>query len=105
MESIAIAFFMVLLVVPLALLVRLVAAVFSRVVRDSIVRHPGVHLAWFTVAVFIVVVVLLMPASRHRRPGARSSIYPATGNAELEPGCNRASVAWPAGAGPLGRLA
>jgi hypothetical protein len=83
MESLAIALFMLLLVVPLALIVRLVAALFSRGVRDSIVRHPGMHLIWLALAVSVVLFVMLMPASRHRRPGAPRSNHPATGKAGI----------------------
>jgi hypothetical protein len=55
------------LAVPISALVRLIAAGFSKRVRNSIALHPVAHLIWFGAGIAIVVLVLLLPPLKHPR--------------------------------------
>jgi hypothetical protein len=68
MENHAMFLVLVLLIgIPLSVLLRLVAAVFSKNVRNAIVCHPVAHPIRFVIAL-AALCLLLMPPSYHEKP-------------------------------------
>lgn len=67
METLAAMIPLLVLAVPISVLVRLIAALFSERVRNSIALHPVTHLIWFGGGVAVVVLILLLPPLKHPR--------------------------------------
>lgn len=57
--------FLLMLAIPVSALIRAIAAGCSERVRDSIAKHPIIHLIWFIVATVILVLPFFLPALRH----------------------------------------
>jgi hypothetical protein len=64
MELIAIISFLLILAIPISAVIRLITAGWSPKVRQSIARHPIVHLIWLTAAITVVALTLLLPPLR-----------------------------------------
>jgi hypothetical protein len=69
METLAAMIPLLVLIVPISVLVRLIAALFSERVRHSIALRPVAHLIWFLGGVAVVILILLLPPLRH--PGLK----------------------------------
>jgi len=50
---------------PGAAVVEIVAAIFSRRVRDYIVKHPIAHFLWFVLALLFACLLIPAPSTRH----------------------------------------
>ena len=67
METLGALIPLLVLAVSLSVVVRLIAAWFSKRVRNSIVLHPVAHLIWVGAGIAVVVLVLLVPPLKHPR--------------------------------------
>ena len=67
MEALAAMIPLLVLALPVSVLVRLFAALFSTRVRASIARHPVAHLIWFAGGVAVVILILFLPPLKHPR--------------------------------------
>lgn len=61
MENLGAIILLLVWAIPISLLVRVVAALFSARVRDSIAQHPLAHLIWLAAGIAVVLLPLLLP--------------------------------------------
>ncbi len=67
MEIVGILILCLFLAIPISVLVRIVAALFSARVRDSIEQHPVVHLIWLAAGVAVVILIWSLPPLTSQR--------------------------------------
>ena len=67
METLAALVPLLLLAVPISVLVRLIAALFSERVRNSIALRPVAHLIWLMTGVAVVVLIFWLPPLSHSK--------------------------------------
>jgi hypothetical protein len=61
MEMLGPIFFLLWLAIPVSATVRLIAALVSERVRQSIARHPIAHSIWFAAGAAVVILSLCLP--------------------------------------------
>lgn len=68
---------------PVAAIVEIVWALFSRRVRAYIVRHPIAHCLWFACALFMTLLLIPAPSTpRHRQGGGTNNVAPKRGGVD-----------------------
>ena len=61
METIAAIIPLLILAIPISVVIRMVASLFSERIRDSIAQHPVAHLIWLAAGIAVVLLILFLP--------------------------------------------